>query len=254
MLPALLQGQPKTLVRIYSGSFNTRTPNSTEEDLEAIARMAELLRDTSAFVFRGQHKRLQSIASLWETLDDDVAKVNSLFAEAWHLFAAEFDRRLVAPSHPKLFAVELSPAERDHFDKVVIPLAKDSMAEYCKALRASEYFKKVAEHKRATVCALASGTIDAPICDVLIEMGEYLHTHGHTTETRDQWSCDHKTGFTKVAPTGVCSGLSLTLHDPDSACPVLKRELMKRVLTAIAPPANAHVDASPKPPKQRRLQ
>jgi len=233
-LPALLRGQPRTLVRIYSGSFNTRKPNSTAEDLEAIASVAETLRDSSAFIFRGSHPKLDCIAACWETLDADVVQANPLFAEIWRIFAAEFDGKLVDPKHPSLFGTPLSPEEQQHFDEKIAPLAKDSMKDYCQALLKSDCFDKVAGYKKATVKALAAEKLDCGICDVLIPMGEFLYPQGYTEKATGRWSCNHEKGHTAIGSDGVCDGERLSLRDPDAAWEMFSKEVRMRVLRAIA--------------------
>eukprot|EP00930_Biecheleria_cincta_P020241 TRINITY_DN15265_c0_g1_i1.p1 TRINITY_DN15265_c0_g1~~TRINITY_DN15265_c0_g1_i1.p1 ORF type:complete len:398 (+),score=70.55 TRINITY_DN15265_c0_g1_i1:66-1259(+) len=233
-LRSLLDQVPKTSVRIYSGSFNTRAPNMTPEDLVAIAAIAEPIRDSAAFVFSGGAPEFRSLLSVWPSMEADIQQINSVFIEAWHIFCADFDGRLVGATHPKLFAGPLTEDEKAHFDSLVGPLYPGKIQEYCEALRTSPYFSKVTGFKQSTVYSLASGCLDGPLCDVLISLGEVMHGQGHTEETTGRWSCDNQSGHTKISKEGPCNGSSLKLLDPAAARPAFEAELRNRVLQALA--------------------
>lgn len=233
-LQSLLDQVPKNTVRIYSGAFNTRTPNTTPEDLAAIAAIAEPIRDSAAFIFSGVAPEFRSLLSVWPSIEEDIQQINQVFAEAWHIFCADFDGKLVGATHPKLFAEPLTEDQKEHFDCLVAPLYPGKVSEYCEALRTSPYFNKVTDFKKSTVCALASGRLDGPVCDVLIPLGEVLHVQGHTAETSGRWSCDNRSGHTKISKEGPCTGSSLKLLDPAAARPVFEAELRTRILQALA--------------------
>ena len=233
-LQSLLDQVPKTTVRIYSGAFNTRTPNTTPEDLDAIIAISEQIRDSAAFIFTGKAPEFDSLLRVWPSIEADIQHINSVFTEAWHIFGAEFDGRLVGATHPKLFEKPLAEDEKSHFDSLVAPLYPEKICDYCQALRASPYFDKVADFKKSTVCSLASGCLDGPVCDVLIPLGEVLHAQGHTAETTGRWSCNNQSGHTKISEEGPCNGSSLKLLDPAAARPVFEAVIKKRVLQALA--------------------
>jgi len=215
-LTELMKDAQPAPCHIYSGSYNTRLPQMTKLDIEAIRRVATPMYDSAQFIFTKDYDGLKSLNKLWPELGDDILKWNSSCSEAWRQFSDEFDAMLINPGHPGLFfkpdkdADPLTPDERSHFDNTVAPLFGDPSVpgaetrRYATALADAPYFSKVAGFKKPTVQSLATGTLDGPLCDVLVPLSDWLcneGSQGHGVEvTTGLWSLNPERGFTKILP------------------------------------------------------
>jgi len=215
-LTELMKDAQPAPCHIYSGSYNTRLPQMTKMDVEAIRRVAAPIYDSAQFVFTKDHAGLKSLNKLWPELGDDVLRWNSSCSEAWRQFSDEFDAMLINPGHPGLFfkpdkdADPLTTDERSHFNNRVAPLFGDPSApgaetrRYAEALAEAPYFSKVVGFKQPTVQALATGTLDGPLCDVLVPLSDWLRNEGGRDQSVEVktglWSLNPDRGFTKILP------------------------------------------------------
>ena len=257
-LEGLMKDFGKAPCHVYSGSFNTRLPQMSQADIEAIVKVAEPMHDSAHFIFTKNYAGLASLRSLWPTLGEDITVWNPAFGEAWHQFAQEFDAMLINPGHPSLFlrpsdlpkdADPLTPEERAHFKEKVAPLFGDpskpgaNTAEYAKALVNAEYFNKLTGFKKPTAVALAQDLRDGPLCDMLVPISDWLRNEGkqilQDVEVKSgKWLLDPEKGFTKILPAdateagaeaGLCEGTMVALRDPATDMVEIKKELLKAI-------------------------
>eukprot|EP00443_Scrippsiella_acuminata_P077915 CAMPEP_0115484776 /NCGR_PEP_ID=MMETSP0271-20121206/59566_1 /TAXON_ID=71861 /ORGANISM="Scrippsiella trochoidea, Strain CCMP3099" /LENGTH=377 /DNA_ID=CAMNT_0002912709 /DNA_START=1 /DNA_END=1134 /DNA_ORIENTATION=+ len=215
-------------VFLYSGSFNTREPNMHASDVNAIAALANPLTDLASFVFTAGHPRLRSLAALWPEVGEDCLQVNPWFAQAWRIFALEFNACLIHHQHPKLFKEPLAEDEK----RLLKSIGELSTQEYCRELIRGPLASKLAGYKVSTVRALAEGLYDGPLCDALVPLAET-----YDVELKcGFWVLDPKTGHTRVDDvTGLCPVMSPMLRGGAAASvDDLKEELRMRVLHGLA--------------------
>merc|ERR1711957_79908 len=142
---------------IYSGAFNTRLPQMTKSDIDAITRVAQPMHDSAHFIFTKQHdkdyKGMESLRGLWPDLGKDIATWNRGFAEAWRQFSQEFDASLINPGRPNLFKRDdpLTDEENKYFTEKIKPLYGDPSQAgaltqpYARAIVEAPFFEKVTD-------------------------------------------------------------------------------------------------------------
>ena len=96
------------------------------------------------------------------------------------LLIQEFQGNLILPDKPFLFrGSTLTDEEQHRFKTTIAPLASVSLQKYSESLmNDAELFKKVAGYKQSTVKAFALGTCDAPLCDEVCFLFEFLGLRG----------------------------------------------------------------------------
>lgn len=259
-LTQLMSGFGQAPCHVYSGSFNTRLPQMSKEDIEAIRRVAKPINDSAAFIFTKNFSGLQSLNNLWPELGEDIKRWNASYAEAWRQFAQEFDAMLINPGHPGLFFKPrdkpdedpLTPEERQHFTDVVTPLFGDPTApgaetwKYAKALVDASYFNKMTGFKKPTALALASGKRDGPLCDMLCPISDWLRNEGSKLQEVEVkvglWSLNHEKGFTKILPPDA------PMADPPTPAPAAggaAAQEGKRGSNSLPPAASGAVNDAP---------
>jgi hypothetical protein len=240
----------KSSISIYSGAFNTRSPNSTQGDIEAlqkfVRRTTRPITDLAHFHFTGGpdvNPSFASLAALYPEIGQDVTLANPFFGEAWAQFCHEFDSRLIEPEHPNLFRYPLDDEEKYLFSSTREQFEKGDVRGYCQAMLSASYVGKIAGYKLNTVRSIAGGTRDGPLCDYLLYIHEWLQlTKPQLLKAEyGNWSVDAGTGHTRIIPpcpgevVTTCSAYIphlLPVTDQDTLDEV-KKQTKRSILTSI---------------------
>lgn len=202
----------KWRVSMYTGSFNTR--GTHPQDVDALAELVQAgdspLVDLSKFCFFGKqhcHACTDSLATFaLPVFAQEISEQDPLLAALLTAFNTEFNATLINPldKDPKLFKQPLDEGEKGRFDAVRRLFTPADPKAYAKALRADEgLWKKLCDHKRSNVLAFATGSCDAPLCDQLVFLYEWLVRYRPETVTNGpegKWILAERTGFTCVDP------------------------------------------------------
>jgi hypothetical protein len=202
-------------VSMYTGSFNTR--GMTDADLDAlkemVARGDSPLVDVSKFPFFGGadcHPVTASFSSFsLPSFGADVAKRFPLLAAVIVIFNREFNQGLIHPNNTSLFkGRDLDDAEKERFAQIKCLFFQD-VNKYAQAIKADPaIWDKVVGYKKTTVAAFASGRCDAPLCDQVLFLHEWIAKEQPTwlaQASPGSWCMDKTTGFTTVK-VGVSEG------------------------------------------------
>lgn len=186
-------------------------------DLEALEEISQCsttpLVDCSGFQFFGgkdRHKWSNSLTSFaTETFAAALTQLHPLLAAALKSFNDEFNVHLIEPADKIFKGSTLTDDERKRFlemKKVFQSGTRHAVQEYAKMLVTDkDIFAKVVKFKRNTIRAYAGGGCDAPLCDQLVFLYEWLRIELPNTlagMTEGTWKFNAEKGFSSVEDGG----------------------------------------------------
>jgi hypothetical protein len=248
-------------VCLYSGSFNTRLPNTLRCDVTALSAFVSdkgcgrPLTDVSRYVFARGTKggALDGICCLCPELesklegDDGGGGSNPSFAAAWRAFELHFYPPLIGPSNGNLFPSSgpgsLTHDEQASYDLIASEVFQSDPCAYARRLLAStDLMAKVAPYKRTTIVSLAQDARDGPLCDVLLPLVAWARVEkpAWLEWKTGRWVLDGSSGIIGTTEEGhegqLCAAEQPVLVDPtDKACLAGMQDWMEaRILAALA--------------------
>ena len=200
LMAALGSLEVKCPVTVYSGQYNTRPKNMTNEDLGAIQKKASKVHDVANFIFTGGAEWSKTIIGLWDGLEAYLKERNPVFVQAWVIFEQEFSPHLIAPDSKKLFngkkGVKLNKdvstkqmqdqlwdltetqlaAYRERVEPLFDPTDATSVQQYAKELLnpAHDLVSKIMNFKKGQVKNFAQNKRQGALADILVPMGAAL--------------------------------------------------------------------------------
>lgn len=215
-------------VKLYSGSFNMK--GMTDADIEALESVMSCsdvpLIDVGKFPFFGgkdYHRWTDSLTTFaMPSFAKHVARSYPVVAALLKKFNDEFNEGLIKPKDSLFKGKTLTDEQKERLARLKTIFRygdPNAVQQWCKAMvEDSDLFALVAGFKKSTFLAMAYGGCDAPLCDQLLFLYEWMVQEAPESlvATEGYWKFNKEKGFTMVTqePTGSFRAIQPVLKEP----------------------------------------